>query len=208
MKVLQMAVGGMGTNAYIAFREGLGKAFVVDPGAECDRILAVLDENGIEEVTHILLTHGHFDHIGAVADLKRATAAKVCIHTRDINMLRSQRDNLAALAGLRIPECEADIVLWGGETINAADMDVYVLHTPGHSGGSVCYMTDGTLFAGDTLFYMGCGRTDLPGSDPEEYFHTLTDILGAIKKDYTVYTGHGPKTTLFAEFRSNPYLAR
>ena len=206
MKVYQMAVGGMGANAYIACKEGDDKAFVVDPGAECGRIIEALDELGIDEVTHIFLTHGHFDHIGAAADLKRATGAKVCIHERDLAMLSSQRENLAALAGMRIPACEPDIVLKGGEVIEAAGMDVKVLHTPGHSGGSVCYLTDGAMFAGDTLFYLSIGRVDLPGSDPDEYVHTLGTVLRSIDKDYTVYTGHGPETTLFFEFRRNPFL--
>lgn len=208
MKVIRIAVGELGANAYIAFKEGSDKAFVVDPGGDEELILAQLDENGIEDVTHILLTHGHFDHIGAAAELRRATGAKVCIHKRDAHMLKNSRDSLAAMSGMRIQPCEADMILHGGETIQAADMDVYVLHTPGHSGGSVCYITEGAMFSGDTLFYMSCGRTDLPGGDPVEYFDTLNNIIRPIKNDYTVYTGHGPETTLASEFRRNPFLKR
>ena len=83
-----------------------------------------------------------------------------------------------------------------------------MLHTPGHSGGSVCYIADGALFTGDTLFYMYCGRIDFPGSDAQEYYHSLHDVLGKLTTDYTVYAGHGIKTTLFAEFKNNPYLAK
>jgi glyoxylase-like metal-dependent hydrolase (beta-lactamase superfamily II) len=83
---------------------------------------------------------------------------------------------------------------------------VKALHTPGHSGGSVCYIAEGALFTGDTLFYMYCGRTDFPGSNADEYARSLHEVLGKLTTDYTVYAGHGIKTTLFAEFQNNPYL--
>jgi glyoxylase-like metal-dependent hydrolase (beta-lactamase superfamily II) len=201
MKVIKIAVGGLDENAYIAYKEGSDKAFVVDPGGDASLILAQLDENGIEDVTHILLTHGHFDHIGAAAELRRATGAKVCVHARDAHMLKSSKDCLAVMAGMRIQPCEADVILHGGETLKAADIDVHVLHTPGHSGGSVCYIAEDVMFSGDTLFYMAGGRTDLPGGDPAEYFETLNNIIRPIKNDNTVYTGHGPGTTLLGEFR-------
>ncbi len=198
----------MQANAFIVFKDYAKRAFVIDPGADFERIRSYLEYNGIVEVTHILLTHGHFDHIGAAAALKEYTGAKLCVHERDLSMLTSNDDCLATLAGANIPPVEADIVLRGGDTIVAADIPVQVLHTPGHSGGSVCYITGDALFSGDTLFYMYCGRTDYPGSDADEYRHSLHSVLGGLKKDYTVYAGHGIKTTLAAEFKSNPYLAR
>jgi len=207
MKVVQIAVGDMRSNVFIVYKDYSKQAFIVDAGADFDKIQAHLDYYGIEDVTHILLTHGHFDHIGVAARLKEATGAKLCIHARDLSMLGSDRDNLGALAGVHTAPCTADVVLQGGEELTVAGIRVKVLHTPGHSGGSVCYIADGALFSGDTLFYMYCGRTDFPGSDPDEYAHSLHDVLGKLKKDYTVYTGHGIQTTLFAEFKSNPYLA-
>lgn len=208
MKVIRAVTNEIGANTYIAFREGSDCAFVVDPGGDCSGILAHLESSGLEDVTHILLTHGHFDHIAAAAELKRATGAKVCIHERDLGMLKSSRESLAAMAGLHIQPCEADIVLHGGETIETAGMDVHVLHTPGHSGGSVCYITEGVMFSGDTLFYMSVGRTDLPGGDPAQYKDTLDNIICGLKHDYTVYPGHGPETTLLGEFHRNPFLKR
>jgi len=207
MKVVQIATGMMQANAFIVFRDHSNKAFVIDPGADFERIRARLEAEGISEVTHILLTHGHFDHIGAAAELKNLTGAKVCVHERDLSMLTSNDVCLATMAGVTVPPVEADIVLHGGETIEAADIPVQVLHTPGHSGGSVCYMTGDVMFSGDTLFYMYCGRTDFPGSDPDEYYHSLHSVLGKLQRDYTVYTGHGIKTTLKAEYKNNPYLA-
>lgn len=208
MKVLTMPVGGIEANAYIVYREGHDKAFVVDPGDECESILSSLNEEGIDDVTHILITHGHFDHIGAVAELKRATGAKVCIHSRDLDLLRNPRNSFAAIMGIHVAPCEPEIVICGGETINAAGIDVHVLHTPGHSGGSVCYLAENALFSGDTLFHLSCGRTDLPGGDAAEYFDTLNKTLRSLKIDYTVYTGHGPQTSLFYEFRNNPFFKR
>lgn len=208
MKVVKMPVGGIEENAYIVYREGLDEAFVVDPGAECPRILELLDDLGLEDVTHILLTHGHFDHICAVAELKRATGAKVCIHSRDLDMLKDPKSSFAAMLGIHVPPCDADMVLKGGETINAAGIDVYVLHTPGHSGGSVCYIAEDAMFSGDTLFNMAWGRTDLPGGSETELDDSFNKTLRSLKRDYTVYPGHGAQTTLFAEFGSNPFFKR
>ncbi len=208
MKVVQVGTGMMQANAFIVFKEGSQKAFIIDPGEDFEKLLARMEREGISEVTHILLTHGHFDHIGAVAALKRHTGAQVCIHERDASMLTSNDDCLAAMAGAYIEPVQADIVFKGGESIMAAELPVQVLHTPGHSGGSVCYISGDALFSGDTLFYMYCGRTDLPGSDAKEYEHSLRMVLGGLQKDYTVYTGHGIKTTLAAEYKQNPYLVR
>ncbi len=208
MKVVQTAVGELMANAFVVYNEGSSKAFVVDPGADYERIKQRLDDNGITEVTHILMTHGHFDHIGAAAELKKQTGAKVCVHRRDALMLQSNIDSLAVMAGFSVEPVEPDVIFEGGESITAADIEVKVLHTPGHSGGSVCYLADDVMFSGDTLFYMYCGRTDFPGSDHDEYIHSLHDVLGRLQQDYTVYTGHGIKTTLFAEFINNPYLKK
>lgn len=206
MKVVQVALGEMMANAFIVYTEGSGKAFVVDPGADYEKLRERLDDNGITEVTHILLTHGHFDHIGAAARLKKQTGARVCIHRRDASMLGSDDDSLAAMAGLTLEPVRPDCLLKGGEIIVAADIEVRVLHTPGHSGGSVCYLAGDAMFSGDTLFYNFCGRTDFPGSDAEEYARSLHDVLGRIQKNYTVYTGHGVKTELLREFEHNPFL--
>ncbi len=205
MRVIQIAVGDMAANAFIVFKEGSRRAFVIDPGAECDKILRRLESSGIDEVTHILLTHGHFDHIGALAELKQHTGATVCIHASDAPMLTDERVSLGVMAGRNITSCPADVLFQGGETIDAAGIPVQVLHTPGHSQGSVCYISGDVMFSGDTLFYMYCGRTDLPGSDTTQYHHSL-GMLRGLQKDYVVYAGHGIKTTLFDEFENNAYL--
>ncbi len=208
MKIVQIAVGAMQANCFLVFEDGAKSAFVIDPGSQVEKILAHVKHYEIDTVTHILLTHGHFDHIGALAELKEVTGAKVCVHERDLSMLNSDIDNLAAYSGINVKKCDADVVLLGGENIDAAGMKVNVLHTPGHSGGSVCYLVDNVMFSGDTLFYMYCGRTDFPGSDAQEYHHSLNVILRNLETDYQVYSGHGIKTTLFAEFENNSYFDR
>lgn len=208
MKVVQIATGVMQANCFLVYEEGSSEAFVIDPGAQIEKIIAHIKHYEIDTITHIFLTHGHYDHIGALAQLKEATGAKVCIHERDLSMLSSQTDNLAAFSGSSVLECDADIILADGDKIEAAGIEVEVLHTPGHSGGSVCYLADNVMFSGDTLFFMFCGRTDFPGSDTQEYYHSLNVILRNMEKDYHVYTGHGVKTTLFAEFENNPYFDR
>lgn len=208
MKVEQMAVGPLEANCYIVYKEDSNKAFVVDPGSDYLRIMEKLDECGIDEVTHIFLTHGHFDHVGAVAEIRKATGAKVCLNERDIDMLENPEDSFAARMGIYVRACKADMVLKGGETINAAGINVNVISTPGHSGGSVCYLAGDVMFSGDTLFYMSIGRTDFPGGSDKEISNSLGNVLGSLNKDYTVYTGHGPQTTLAFEMGNNPYIKR
>lgn len=208
MKVIQLAVGPIEANCYIVYKEGSSKAFLVDPGEEGSKITEQLEECGIDEVTHILLTHGHFDHVGAAAEMKRKTGAKVCIHEDDLDMLVNPENSFNVMMGVHFPPCEADMILKGGETIEAAGMDVYTLHTPGHSPGSICYITEDVMFSGDTLFYMSIGRTDFPGGSSLKISYSINKTLGSLKKDYTVYTGHGPKTTLAFEMLNNPYMKR
>ena len=206
MKIVQIAVGVMQANCFLVYQNDSKEGFLVDPGAQPDRITAHIEHYKIEKITHILLTHGHFDHIGALAEIKDRTGALVCIHKNDADMLTSNETNLASSAGVSVKPCEADILLEGGDVIKAAGFDVEVLHTPGHSGGSVCYLTENVMFSGDTLFYRFCGRTDFPGSDAAEYHNTLNVVLKSIGKDYHVYTGHGKKTTLFDEFKHNTFF--
>ena len=198
MKVKVMQVGPIGTNCYILEDEATNKAAVIDPGDEGDRILSVLKEDGVQ-VEYILLTHGHYDHTTAVPALHRVyPQADIYIHQADANGAGS---TLFPLAG----EVD-DLKLYDeGDVIRLGDHEIQVLHTPGHSPGSVTLKVEDVLFTGDTLFAGSCGRTDLRGGSYEQIMQSLKR-LGELKGDFHVCPGHEATSTLERERRSNPFL--
>lgn len=209
MQVLKIPVGMIGTNCMLAYDEVSRQTMIVDPGDDASRLLKTVDELQLS-VSHILLTHGHFDHILALAALKRATNALVCIHALDADMLLSADQCLlghfyASSEGF-VP-VKADIVWNGGETLYAAGTAITVHHTPGHTPGSVCYDTGSVLFSGDTLFASSCGRCDLPGGNTKQMLASLL-YLSDLPGDRIVYPGHENETTLDAERRGNYAMRR
>lgn len=203
MNINQIIVGAISTNCYI-IETGAQGAVVIDPGDSAQRIKAFLDKKNLT-VKLILLTHGHFDHIGAAAALD----APVYIHESDAPMLTSDILNLLCdfsdegeIAPIRM-----DKALKDGDVIVVDDLTFTVMHTPGHTMGSVVYLLNDYMFSGDTLFCGNCGRTDFVGSDPELMKLSLLR-LAALDADYTVLSGHGESTTLSEERRSNPYLGK
>ncbi len=207
MKIIKLMTGDMFVNCYIIFNEDIKKAVLIDPGGSAEKILHNIEKNRLK-ITHILLTHGHFDHIGALKELKDATGAKICIHALDAPMLTDPSKNLSFITDLPVYAPPADILLNDGDIIKTGGMEITVIHTPGHSEGSVCYIIDGALFTGDTLFYMSVGRTDFPGCSFEKLSHSVNNILGKLDKDYTVYPGHGISSALNEEKSSNPFFER
>ncbi len=203
MKTVMLPVGAMEANCYIVASEQ-GNAVAIDPGAEPERILEYLRSNGLS-VNKILLTHGHFDHIGGVKRIKEETGAELCVHEADAGMLESAAKNMAALFRVPYTPVKADRLLRDGDTIMLDELCFTVLHTPGHTPGSVSYLIGETLFSGDTLFRESIGRTDFPGGDSREMTESLKKLC-ALPGDYTVLSGHGEKTTLSWEREHNPYL--
>ena len=193
MKVSMMQVGPIGTNCYIL--EDGKKAAVIDPGDEADRILAQLDV----QVEYILLTHGHYDHTTAVPELHKALPeAKIYIHQADANGAGSRLFPLAGQVD--------DLLLYDeGDTLPLGTLTIEVLHTPGHSPGSVTLKAGDVLFTGDTLFAGDCGRTDLRGGSWEEILVSL-GRLGKLEGNYHVLPGHGGTSDLDTERKINPYL--
>ena len=198
MEVKVLQVGPIGTNCYILEDEKARAAAIIDPGDEAGRILQVIEDDGVD-VKYILLTHGHYDHTTAVPQLHKALPqAEIYIHRADANGAGSQ---LFPLAG-QIP----DLKFYDeGDTLALGDMTIQVLHTPGHSKGSVTLKVGNVLFCGDTLFAGSCGRTDLAGGSYAEIMASLKK-LGQLPGDYHVCPGHDVTSTLERERRSNPFL--
>ena len=205
MNVTYFSVGGLGTNCYIVSDDS-GRAAIIDPGGDAQRILDAVQVNNLT-VDYILLTHAHFDHIMAVEELSEAMGAQILVGAGDAPMLYDAQLNLSAMVfPSQAVEVTAHRLLFDRETIHIGNTELTVMETPGHTRGSVCYVGDGVLFSGDTLFAGSIGRTDLPGGDMTVLRRSLMR-LAALEGDYTVYPGHGEETTLSCEKAANPYLA-
>jgi glyoxylase-like metal-dependent hydrolase (beta-lactamase superfamily II) len=201
-------VGPVQENAYIVRLPDADRAIMVDPGDEGPRLLEALPAIGVTQVEAILLTHTHFDHIGAVAEVARATGAPVYVPELEIEMLRDPN------AYLRLPGFgpfegyEADHTLGGGEQLTLAGLGIEVTFTPGHSIGHVAYgiPEHGALFSGDVLFQGSVGRVDLPGGDWPTLQASIATLLSAYPAETVVHPGHMGLTTLGTERDTNPFL--
>ena len=195
IQIQSVCCGTIQENAWIAGLEGRDDCVVVDPGDECPKLQRAI---GDKKVSAILLTHGHFDHIMAVGELAAATGAPVYIHPLDMEMLNDPalngRLSLMGVNAMPGPAIRAEAL---DEELSVAGMDFEIIHTPGHSKGSVClYLPDeGALFAGDTLFMGGLGRMDLHGGSPLEMRESLRRLF-TLPGEVRVYPGHGPSTTI------------
>ncbi|MBE6937752.1 MAG: MBL fold metallo-hydrolase [Ruminococcaceae bacterium] len=202
MEIKTLNVGWNGTNCYIIYDIGSGEASVIDPGGEAERIIAFINEKKLK-VKNIFLTHGHFDHILGVQQLKEATGARLVVHEADAVCLR---DTHAALYNSLMPEpfrvAKPDILLKGGERTLVNGVEMLFVHTPGHSPGSMCLFMSNVLFSGDTLFADTIGRSDFPTSDPAALAESLRNLY-ALNRDFVVYPGHGEPTSLFYEKEHN-----
>jgi hydroxyacylglutathione hydrolase len=202
-----LSLGSIGTNCYLV-RSGLTAtdAAVIDPGAEADRILAALDRAGAR-CGAILLTHSHFDHIGALAELAAQTGAPVWLPEAEEDVF-ARPDAYFGTFGVSIRGFAGpSTLLAGGETIDAVGIAFEVTHVPGHSPGHVAYYAEGALFSGDVLFSGSVGRVDLPGGDWESLLTSIRSLAEAYPPETVVHSGHGPATTLGAELARNPFLA-
>ena len=199
-----LVVGPLGANCYIVGSEASKDGMVIDPGDEAEVILGNVKDLGLE-IGSILLTHGHIDHIGALKEVKEATAAEVAIHTDEAKSLQEQP--LSRLLGLSYPTPPPpDRLLKDDDSIDIGDLHFLVRHTPGHSPGGICLLGQGVMFSGDTLFNYGIGRADLPGSNHSQLMNSIHTRLMTLPDNTTVYPGHGTETTIGAERSGNPFL--
>ncbi len=201
MLVKKLVVGPLEENCYIIGDSKTKQAIVVDPGDEPDRIIDLIKENGFD-VKSIICTHAHFDHLGAIGDIKKATGAKILINNEDIELYGKVKDQ-AVFWGYELDDMpEPDGFLNEGDKVRVGNLTFIVLHTPGHSPGGICLYGEGIVVTGDTLFQGSVGRTDFQGGDMtklKESFRRLLDL----PEDTTVLSGHGSDTTIGREKREN-----
>ena len=186
MRIDELTVGMVQTRCYILSADNASGCLVIDPGAEADRIRKAA---GSRRIAAILLTHGHFDHIGAVSDLMNADT-RLVIHRLDAPMLGDPSLNAGLpLLGRSVTAPDATDLVAEGDELELAGLKVKVLHTPGHTPGSVCYLIGDELFTGDTLFDYGWGRTDLPGGNEEQMAASLRRLMPLVRQ-YPMHAGH------------------
>ena len=207
MKIIQLCVGMVEANCLIGYDEKSLEGFVVDPGGEPERILREIEERKLT-ITHILCTHGHFDHIMAAARVCEATGAKICVHTYDAPKLTSAEENLySRFTGTDegFTPVQPDILLQDGDELTAAGVTWEVLHTPGHTAGCVCFDSGEILLSGDTVFANSCGRVDFPDGDRNEMMRSL-QMIAELDGERMVYSGHGEAALLSDIRRYNPFV--
>jgi hydroxyacylglutathione hydrolase len=207
LDVGMLTVGQIAENCFLFRKEGSDKALIVDPGEEPERILAAVEEMGVS-VEAILLTHCHFDHIGAVAPVAKATGAPVYCPEIEVPILADIMAFVPWEGFGPYESYQADHTMRGGETLELAGLELDVIYTPGHSPGHVTYSVRGedAIFSGDVLFQGSVGRVDLPGGDGPTLMRSIRGLLDSHPDRTTVYPGHMGITTLGAERASNPFL--
>ena len=202
LKIHTLVLGLYQVNCYVVHNTDSDRCVVIDPGYSPRKIETFLQEKGLH-LEAILLTHGHFDHVGAVESLVKVTGCRLWMKEADYTQRKNpQNDFLYPIHDHTFCEvnfCEE------GERICAGGLTFTVMETPGHTWGSVCYLCEDAMFSGDTLFEGSWGRTDLPGGNGQTLALSL-ERLGELEGDYTVYPGHGSTTTLERERKSNPYM--
>lgn len=203
--ITRLVVGSLSANCYIIGNADTREGMVVDPGGNPEKILEAITDSGFNIQT-IVLTHGHSDHIAALFDIQDRTGADVAIHIEDADFLEG-RGAYSSMFGIsyKTPE-NPDRLLREGDIIEMGKTRFVVIHTPGHTPGSICLLTDNKVFTGDTLFYRGIGTTLMPGSSRQQLINSIQTRLMVLHDDFRIYPGHGRETTIGHERMNNPYI--
>ena len=204
-----LRVGPLQCNCSVIGDETSHEAMVIDPGDDVHEVLDLIREHNLQ-VKQIVITHAHIDHVGGAMKLRTATGAPILLNQNDYALLK-MLDAQAAWIGMPSPgNVDIDRSVTTGETVSAGSLTADILHTPGHTEGSIClyFAADKKLIAGDTLFAGSIGRTDLPGGSMQKILHSLHDTVLALPDETLVVPGHGPLTTIGEERETNPFLTK
>lgn len=198
-------LGNLVTNCYIVADETTKNAVLFDAPAQAEKILRYIEDTHLN-LKHIFLTHAHFDHILALDELKKVTGAKIFLHNAEEQYLKDPALNLSGDHGDGLTFPDVDQPLNDGDEITLDSLNIKVIHTPGHTVGSVCYLVNEILISGDTLFSGSVGRSDFPLGSFEDEIRSINEKLMILDDDIKVYPGHGFSTTIGKQRKDNPYL--
>lgn len=209
MELEQIQVGFMAVFAYLVACPRTGEALIIDPGGNEEELVAHIRGKSLD-LKYIVNTHGHGDHTCGNGKVKALTGAKIIMHPLDDQLFNSPEGRERSRQWGFAPSPDADILVNDGDTISAGDVSLQVIHTPGHSPGGICLLSDGNLFTGDTLFVGGIGRTDLPGSSERTFLKSIRERLLKLPHETVVWPGHdygdAPSSTIGREIATNPWL--
>jgi hydroxyacylglutathione hydrolase len=205
MNVQKFAIGSLGENIYVAYDETSKEALVVDPGRNIETVINYIKQNDLK-LKYILITHAHIDHIEGVEPLWRMLGGKILLHSEDMPALTDEETSLAYMLTEPYDKFEEYSDIEKEPDFKIGNSEIKIIHTPGHTMGSVCILIDNLLFSGDTLFIESIGRTDFPGGNFSQIIKSIKENLLVLPPDTVVYSGHGDETTIGHEAKYNTFL--
>ncbi len=205
MVIHRLVIGELQTNCYIWADEKTKNAIIIDAPANAEKIISTSEKYGYT-ITDIILTHGHFDHILALSELKKRTNANLSVFEKTPKFLLDRTLNLCHYVNAEYSPSEPDKLLYDGDVIDYFGNKISIIHTPGHTDDSICLLCEDTLISGDTLFNLSVGRWDHPTGDMQTELSSITEKLMTLPDETAVYPGHGFSTTIGKERANNPYI--